>query len=435
MARAVVLLLAAVAAAILVAACDAVPKRVEVGQLRTESRSVDAKNAESVRANLRLAVGKLNVGGGAANGRLMEGDFAYNVAAWRPGVDYEVVGDSGELTVQQRGLTEGVPTRDVRNEWSVRLSDDVPVDLTVRMGGGVGNLDLDNLALTGLNLDVGAGSTRVDLSGDWGRDLSAVVRGGAGEVTVLLPSRKGVKVVAGTRFGRINAEGLKKAGEAYVNDAYGDSEATLKVIVTGGVGQINLEVVQGQGGAQQGATRQEETTGQETTRQGGGDTTTGRQGGTTMMQKSTEGTAQEGTTTVMPEGTTAGRQGAVEPPAILEDPQRYYGRTTTVGGAVGQVIEPRAFVMVDEQTTQGGPPSGAELAEGGVLVVRTGGPPTEVAELQTVRATGTLQEFDLTAFEQQQGVDLDDELYSEYQDRPVLVAGRVETMRGEATAP
>src|SRR3712207_4338910 len=217
----------------------------------------------------------------------------------------------------------------------------------------------------------------------------------------------GVKVVAGTRLGRINAEGLKKEGESYVNDSYGDSDTTLKVNVTGGVGQINLEVVQGQGRVQQGAARQEETTGQETTRQGGGNTTTGPQGGTTMMQNSTEGTAKEGATTVMQEGTTASRQGTIGPSAILEDPQRYYGRTTTVVGAVGQVIEPRAFVMVDEQTTQGGPPSGAELADGGVLVVCTGGPPTEVAELQTVRATGTLQEFDVTAFEQQQGVDLD----------------------------
>ncbi len=146
-------------------------------------------------------------------------------------------------------------------------------------------------------------------------------------MTQQAPSRMGVKVIAGTRLGRINAEGLRKAGEAYVNDVYGDSDATLKVNVTGGVGQINLEIVQGQGGAQQGAARQEETTGQETTRQGGGGTTTGPQGGTTMMQNSTEGTAQE--------GTTAGRQGAVGPPAILEDPQRYYGRTTTVGGAVG----------------------------------------------------------------------------------------------------
>ena len=73
--------------------------------------------------------------------------------------------------------------------------------------------------------------------------MSAVVRGGAGQVTVLLPSRMGAKVDAGTRLGRVNAEGLRKEGGAYVNDAYGDSEVTLQVDVSGGVGQINLKVV------------------------------------------------------------------------------------------------------------------------------------------------------------------------------------------------
>ncbi len=207
MGRAVTLFVVAVAATVLVGACGVAPQRVEVGQLRTETRSVEVEDAESVKVNLRLAVGELNVGGGVEEPRLMEADFAYNVAAWEPGVNYEVVGDSGELSVHQRGLTEGIPTRDVRNEWDLRLDDEVPVDLTAQMGGGVGNLDLENLALAGLNLDVGAGSSRVDLSGHWERDLSAIVRGGAGQVTVLLPSRMGVKVNAGTRLGRVNAEG------------------------------------------------------------------------------------------------------------------------------------------------------------------------------------------------------------------------------------
>ena len=279
MGRTVVLFVAAV---VLAVACGAAPQRVEVGELRTETRSVEVENAESVKVNLRLAVGELDVGGAAEDPRLMEADFAYNVAAWEPGVDYEVVGDSGELSVQQRGLDEGIPTRDVRNEWDLRLNDRVPVDLTVQMGGGVGNLDLDNLALAGLNLDVGAGSTRVDLSGDWGRDLSAVVRGGAGQVTVLLPSRMGARVEAGTRLGRVNAEGLRKEGDAYVNDAYGDSDATLKVEVTGGVGQINLEVVQQQEGDQRDGT-----------------------GGTTMMQDDATTTMQPGGTTMMQGTTTA----------------------------------------------------------------------------------------------------------------------------------
>jgi predicted membrane protein len=261
MGRGVTLFVAAVVTTVLMGACGAAPQRVEVGELRTETRSVEVENAESVKVNLRLAVGELNVGGGAEDPQLMEADFAYNVAAWEPGVDYEVVGDSGELSVHQRGVTEGIPTRDVRNEWDLRLNDEVPVDLTVQMGGGVGNLDLDNLTLTGLNLDVGAGSTRVDLSGKWERDLSAIVRGGAGQLTVLLPSQMGVKVNAGTRLGRVNAEGLQREGKAYVNDAYSDSDTTLEVEVMGGVGQINLEVVQQQGDPQQGGT-----------------------GGTTMMQ-------------------------------------------------------------------------------------------------------------------------------------------------------
>ena len=111
MARVVVLFVAAVAATVLAGACGLAPQRVEVGELETGSRSVEVKGAETVKANLRLALGELDVGGGAAENRLMEADFAYNVAAWEASVDYGVVGDSGELEVRQRGLTEGIPTR------------------------------------------------------------------------------------------------------------------------------------------------------------------------------------------------------------------------------------------------------------------------------------------------------------------------------------
>ena len=412
MGRSLVLLFAAVAATVLVgAACET--QRVEVGELQTESRSVDLENADSVQANLRIGLGELKVGGGADS--LMEADFAYNVAAWQPEVNYEVVGDTGELTVEQQGLREGIPTRDVRNEWDLRLSDDVPVDLSVQMGGGVGNLDLNTLALTGLNIVVGAGVSRVDLAGDWDRDLSAVIRGGAGQVTVLLPSRVGVRVDAGTRLGRINADGLRREGQAFVNDAYGASDVTLTVEVQGGAGQINLEVVQ-------------EVGQQEATRHQGGDTTTLEQGGETTM-------TQGGETTMMPGGETTTREqgAAVGLPAVLENPQRYYGQKLTLRGAVGQVIEPRAFVMVDRQTLQGGPLSAVELADRGVLVVHTGGSVPNVAEPQNVRVTGLLQRFDISAFEQQQSINLDDELYTQYEDRPALLAAEIRPTQGELT--
>jgi hypothetical protein len=90
---------------------------------------------------------------------------------------------------------------------------------------------------------MGAGKTTVDLTGDYAQDFDASIEGGVGEATVLLPSEVGVKAKAEGGLGKINAEGLKKVGDAYVNDAFGESDVNLKVDVKGGVGEINLEVV------------------------------------------------------------------------------------------------------------------------------------------------------------------------------------------------
>jgi N-terminal domain of toast_rack, DUF2154 len=208
-----------------------------VGELRSESQAVDPENAQSVVAELRMGADELKATGGAD--ALIEADFAYNVADWQP----EVSGETDELSVEQ-GSGEDAPFGgDARNEWDLRFNDDVPLDLSVEMGAGESDLDLDSLALTGLNLAMGAGVTTVDLTGDYEQNLAANIEGGLGEAAVLLPSEVGVRVNAQGGLGQINAEGLRSEGEAYVNDAYGDSDVTLEVDVRGGIGEINLEVV------------------------------------------------------------------------------------------------------------------------------------------------------------------------------------------------
>jgi N-terminal domain of toast_rack, DUF2154 len=234
MGRTVVLM---IAAAIFVSSCG--PQTV--GQLRRESQAVDLENAQSARAELRMGAGELNLTGDAD--ALMEADFTYNVADWKPEVNYDISGDTGELIVKQ-GSGEGVRLGgDARNEWDLRFNDDVPLDLNVQLGAGESDLDLDSLTLTALDLSMGAGETAVDLTGDYERDLAANIEGGVGEATVRLPGEVGVRVDAEGGLGEINTEALQRRGEAYVNDAYGDSDVTLDVDIRGGVGQINLEVV------------------------------------------------------------------------------------------------------------------------------------------------------------------------------------------------
>jgi len=230
-----------VTAAILAGACGTQPGGTpQVGNMERESKSVDPKGAQSARAQFKIGAGELNLSGGAD--QLMEADFSYNVSDWKPKVTYDVSGDTGELMVKQ-GSAEGADlSGDARNEWDIRLHDELPTDLVVQMGAGESNLDLDSLTLSGVDLQMGAGKTTVDLTGDYARSFDTSIQGGVGEATVELPSDVGVKAKAEGGLGKINAEGLKRVGNAYVNDAYGESDVNLNVDVQGGVGEINLEV-------------------------------------------------------------------------------------------------------------------------------------------------------------------------------------------------
>lgn len=235
--RFLLMLVAAVAVAMLGGACQS----QAVGELQRDSQKVQPENAQTVRAHLKIGAGELNVSGGAD--ALMEAEFAYNVADWKPDVSYDVSGDTGELSVEQGSGQDVRPGGDARNEWEVLFSDEMPTDLRVQMGAGESSLDLDSLTLTGLDLQMGAGKTTVDLTGDYTSDFDATIQGGVGEATVMLPSEVGVRARAEGGLGNINAKGLKKEGDSYVNEAYGSSDVTLEVDVQGGVGQINLEVV------------------------------------------------------------------------------------------------------------------------------------------------------------------------------------------------
>ena len=213
----------------------------QVGKMQRESKSVDPKNADSARAQLKMGAGELNLTGGAD--QLMEADFSYNVSEWKPKVSYDVSGKKGELVVKQGSANGGDLSGGARNEWDISMNDEVPTDLVVRLGAGESDLDLDSLTLTGVDVRMGAGKSTVDLTGDYTRDFDATIEGGVGQATVLLPSEIGVKAKAAGGLGKINAKGLRKVGDSYVNEAYGEADVNISVDVKGGVGEINLKVV------------------------------------------------------------------------------------------------------------------------------------------------------------------------------------------------
>lgn len=221
----------------------AVERTVALDDPRTESAVIALGGADAARVAIEMDLGELTVGGGGRPANLAEATFTYNVADWRPETAYEVLGDWGALRLRQPD--DGTLFRwwqDVENRWDVRLNDRVPTELDVTLGAGDSELRLAGLNVTRLDLAAGVGDTTVDLSGERARDLDARIETGVGEVTLILPRDVGVRVEVDQGLGDVDAAGLIEDGDAYVNDAYGASPVTIEVEITGGVGEVALEL-------------------------------------------------------------------------------------------------------------------------------------------------------------------------------------------------
>lgn len=209
---------------------------VSTGPTERESHSVEKDSSEALHAELKMGAGSLKVTGGSA--KWMQGDFAYNVAEWKPNIKYATSGGHATLTIDQG--KSSTHTGNAMNEWNLRLNNEIATDFHAELGAGEARLELGSLALQGVQVEMGAGELRLDLRGKPARSYDVTVRGGAGEATVYLPQGVGLYAKAAGGLGEINVKGLRKEGDHWVNDAYDKAKVQVHVDVQGGVGQINI---------------------------------------------------------------------------------------------------------------------------------------------------------------------------------------------------
>jgi hypothetical protein len=241
-----------------ITACN---RGLRIGDLQTKSQTVELGDADSADVEIQMGAGALDVSGGASE--LLEASFTYNVAELDPRATYA----DGRLEVKDSGVEGGIASLfdldKFRNEWDLKLSEDVPMEMKIGLGAGPTKLALGTLALSRLNIaggagdveldlkgsqalrrldfDLGAGKVTIDLTGEWQHDLDARIGGGLGDINLRLPSDVGVRIEVHA-VGAIDANGLTRDGDTYTNAAYGTSDVTLRIHIDAGVGRINLDV-------------------------------------------------------------------------------------------------------------------------------------------------------------------------------------------------
>ena len=123
---------------------------------------------------------------------LIEGDITYRGQLI---FDVDQRGDRAEVNLDSHAsdvwfAPDFLEQREGR--WDIRLSPNMPLELTLDAGSGRCDFDLTGLQVDGLFLDVGSGA--VDLTLPAGSDFEARVDGGSGRLRITLPESVGMRV-------------------------------------------------------------------------------------------------------------------------------------------------------------------------------------------------------------------------------------------------
>ena len=204
-----------------------------VGPVVREHHIVERGAAMSVRLEIGMTAGELEVKSGAK--MLFEGNFDFNVPVLKPEVAYAVDGTTGTLKVSQ-----GSASGNYENSWRLSLDETTPVDLHLTLGAGDAELVLGRVNLQSLAVRLGAGDVVLDLRGMPAKSYKVTVQAGAGDTTIRLPAGVGISASTSGLIGDSNVSGLEKRDGRWINPRAEASPVTIDLQVQHAIGDLKI---------------------------------------------------------------------------------------------------------------------------------------------------------------------------------------------------
>jgi hypothetical protein len=175
---------------------------------------------------------------------LIEGDVDYRGELT---FDASVHGSRADVKLDSRGSWFEIwPFGDHSDKrWDVRLSPDVPLDLSLDAGSGPCDFDLTDLDITNLALDAGSGP--IDVALPSGSTFEAEIDGGSGPITIVLPESVGARVELDSGSGPFSPDarfelvrGKRHGDGTWETDNYRTADHTITLEIDQGSGPITI---------------------------------------------------------------------------------------------------------------------------------------------------------------------------------------------------
>lgn len=217
---------------LLVSGCGTLVK----GKQESSKITIEKDKAKKLELKLNVGAGELEVHKGADD--WVEGKIEYNYDKLKPKVSYKLKDDKGIGTIEQGNKPNNIKIGNIKNNWKLNLSNEIPIDLTVNSGASKTKLDLKGINLSGLDVKAGVGDITIDLSGKWKKGFDASLEMGVGKSTIILPKDVGVKIDSSKGIGNAEfVDFISKGNGVYVNEAYEKADVIINLNTDMGIGE------------------------------------------------------------------------------------------------------------------------------------------------------------------------------------------------------
>jgi len=199
------------------------------------------QGATSAQVQILPAVGSLSLDRLNNSDALLAGTVPSSSANYKVTQEFTKVGDVAKLKLQSSGLQVFYPSnRQNQYVWDLGLTPSVPVGIQVDLGAGDSTLDLSGLQISDLNFNMGLGSTSITLP-ETGHFI-AKIDGAIGSITIYVPAGMTVQLKTDTALtARSLPAGYEKQNDnMYLSPGYSTSANQVVLDVGLAIGQVSI---------------------------------------------------------------------------------------------------------------------------------------------------------------------------------------------------
>ncbi len=207
--------------------------------METETLAVPLQAATEAAVEFNHGAGRLLVSDGAGAAQLLEGSFVGGV---RHSLQQEGALARVKLSVDPAITPMNIPyAGDEGFRWDVKLTREVPLDLTFHTGAGESRINLRDLNVKRVVLETGASSTEMTLPAQ-SPFCRVVVRAGAASVILRIPQGVAgrIEMESGLGGSKIDPQRFPFNGATYETPGYDLAERRVEIKVEAGLGSIEI---------------------------------------------------------------------------------------------------------------------------------------------------------------------------------------------------